>query len=70
MKRPQELKVYEDINNKTSTFTADMKRWLQDMNIDIGGEEKDSKTCLKNYDNVLALSNLSAMQLKWTMRIV
>ena len=57
-------KSIEDINNKTSTFTADMKRWLQDMNIDIGGEEKKSKKCLENADTVLALSNLSAIAAK------
>ena len=57
-------KSIEDINNKTSTFTADMKRWLQDMNIDMSGEEKKSKKCLENADTVLALSNLSAIAAK------
>ena len=47
-------KSIQEINNKTSTFAVDMKRWLQDMNIEIGGEEEDSKTCLKDYDNVLS----------------
>ena len=47
-------KSIQEINNETSTFAVDMKRWLQDMNIEIGGEEEDSKKCLKDYDNILS----------------
>ena len=50
-------KIVEDINNKTSTFAIDLKRWLQDMNIQEGFLEESSEKCLENTDTVVAESN-------------